>query len=233
MLRLLPIFLCFALSADSQAAGPLTGFPFADESLAYNVSWPSGLSLGEAHMTAHRVTDGWSFSFSIDAGIPGFQVKDTYSSRATNDLCSTEFTRNFSHGSRRSEEKETIDRSLEQVTRKTIPNGGGQSTFSVPDCIKDGLTALYYARRELGQGRVAPAQEILFGGLYDMSLSWAGEATIKVGGKPAVSDKVLCSFKGPASSILVEAYFARDAARTLLLVKAPLAVGSFSMELTR
>jgi len=32
---------------------------------------------------------------------------------------------------------------------------------------------------------------------------------------------------------VVEAYFARDAARTLLLVKAPLAVGSFSMELTR
>ena len=233
MLRLLPVFLCFVLSAASQAAGPLTGFPFADESLAFNVSWPSGLSLGEAHMTAHRVTDGWSFSFSIDAGIPGFQVKDTYASRSTNDLCSTEFDRNFAHGAKKSEEKETIDRSLEQVTRKTVPNGGGQSTFSAPDCVKDGLTALYYTRRELGQGRVPPAQEILIGALYEMTLTWAGESTIKIGGKPAVTDKMLCSLKGPASSIQFEAYFARDAARTPLLVKAPLAVGSFSMELTR
>jgi hypothetical protein len=92
---------------------------------------------------------------------------------------------------------------------------------------------LFYARRELGQGRVPAPQQILFGGLYDMTLTYAGEQTIQVGGKPAISDKVLCSVKGPSSSEEFEMYFARDPARTPLLVKVPFPVGSFSMELVR
>jgi hypothetical protein len=119
------------------------------------------------------------------------------------------------------------------VTRKTIPNGGGQSEFSIPDCVKDGLTMLFYARRELGQGRVPAGQQILFGGLYDLSLTYAGEQTVQVGGKAAVSDKVIGSVKGPSSTETFEMYFARDPARTPLLVKVPFAVGRFSMELVR
>jgi hypothetical protein len=217
---------CFA---ESQ----LTGFPFTDESLTYSVNWPSGLGLGEVHVRARRDGPGWIFDLSVDAGIPGLQVKDTYTSHANGDFCSTEFTRDFSHGAKKSSEKETIERSQETVTRKTIPNGGGQSQFSIPDCVKDGLTMLFYARRELGQGRVPAPQQILFGGLYDMTLTYAGEQTIQVGGKPAISDKVLCSVKGPSSSEEFEMYFARDPARTPLLVKVPFPVGSFSMELVR
>ncbi|MES1256802.1 MAG: DUF3108 domain-containing protein, partial [Acidobacteriota bacterium] len=105
--------------------------------------------------------------------------------------------------------------------------------FSVPDCTKDALTLLFYARRELGQGRVPPAQQILFGGLYDTTLQYAGEETIPFAGKPVVTDKVVCDLKGPSSSLQFEIYFARDAARTPLLFKVPLAMGKFSMELVR
>ncbi|HKD08480.1 MAG TPA: DUF3108 domain-containing protein [Bryobacteraceae bacterium] len=215
------------------AEGPLTGFPFTDESLSYTISWPSGLNLGEVRTRAHRDSGGWEFSFSIDAGIPGFPIKDNYSGRANADFCSTEFERDFSHGARKSTEKTTIDRSIETATRKTIPNGGGQSEFSIPDCVKDALTFLFYTRREMGQGRVPTAQRTLFGGLYDVSLVYAGEQTIQIAKKPVVTDKLVGSVKGPASSQQFEIYFARDPARTPLLVKVPLSVGAFSMELVR
>jgi hypothetical protein len=39
--------------------------------------------------------------------------------------------------------------------------------------------------------------------------------------------------KGPKSSFAFEMFFARDAARTPLLVRVPLSAGSFSMELVR
>lgn len=215
------------------AEGPLTGFPFADEALSYTISWPSGLNLGEIHTRAHRDGGAWEFSFSIDAGIPGFQIKDTYSARSNADFCSTEFTRDFSHGARKSSEKTTIDRPIETATRKTIPNGGGQSEFSIPDCVKDALTLLFYTRREMGQGRVPPAQQTLFGGLYEVNLVYAGEQTIQLKKKPTVTDKLVGSVKGPASTQHFEIFFARDPARTPLLVKVPLPVGAFSMELTR
>ena len=206
------------------AAGPLTGFPFTDETLNYNINWPSGLGLGEVHTKARHDGAGWIFDFSIE---------DAYVAHANGDFCSTEFDRDFSHGSKKSSEKETVDRSTETAVRKTIPNGGGQSQFSVPDCVKDGLTMLFYTRRELGQGRVPEGQQIVFGGLYDLSLVYGGEQTIQVGGKPAVSDKVVGSVKGPSSTETFEMYFARDPARTPLLVKVPFAIGSFSMELVR
>jgi hypothetical protein len=227
------ILVALSISPSCFAAGPLTGFPFTDESLNYNVNWPSGLGLGEVHVKARRDGAGWIFDLAVDAGIPGFSIKDAYSSHANGDFCSTEFTRDFIHGSKKSSEKETIERSTETATRKTIPNGGGQSEFSVPDCVKDGLTMLFYTRRELGQGRVPAGQQILFGGLYDLSLTYAGEQTVQVGGKATVSDKVVGSIKGPSSTETLEMYFARDPARTPLLVKVPFAVGSFSMELVR
>ena len=48
-----------------------------------------------------------------------------------------------------------------------------------------------------------------------------------------VTDKVTCTVKGPASRFDFEMYFARDPARTPLLVNIPLPLGSISMELVR
>jgi hypothetical protein len=54
-----------------------------------------------------------------------------------------------------------------------------------------------------------------------------------MGGKDVQSDEVLCTVKGPSSQFTFEMYFARDPARSPLLVKAPFALGTFSMELIR
>jgi hypothetical protein len=212
------------------SAAALIGFPFSDEDLAYSINWPSGLGLGESHVRARHTGADWKFELTIDAGIPGYQVKDLYNSVANSAFCSASFNRTISHGQRKTEEKEIIETT--EVTRTTL-KGGGESHLVAPDCVKDALTFLFFARRELGQGRVPPSQSILLGGLYPIHLDYAGEQTIKVGDQPTLSDKVLCTIKTASSEVKFEIYFARDPARTPLLVKVPFPVGSFSMELVR
>jgi hypothetical protein len=230
MQRLLAV-LCLGIAGiGSMPAAPVTGFPFADEDLTYTVNWPSGLSLGEGHMHAKHEGSNWSFELLVDASVPGFQVKDVYRSVSNAGFCSVSFDRNTSHGSKKAQEKETIDGTT--ATRDTLSGGGG-SRIPVSDCVKDALTFLYFARRELGQGRVPPAQQILMGGLYQIRLDYAGAQSIPVNEVPTESDKIVCTVKGPASEFKFEVYFARDAARTPLLFKAPLAMGMFSMELVR
>ena len=215
------------------APGPvLTGFPFTDETLNYNINWPGGLSFGEGHLQAKHAASGWGFEFALDASVPGFAVKDSYASLANADFCSMEFSKQFVHGARKGGEKEEIDRAHETATRQTL-NGGGKGEFPISDCVKDALTLLFYTRRELGQGRVPPAQPMLFGGLYETRLAYSGAQTIPVAGKSEVTDKIVCTVKGNASSVQFEIYFARDAARTPLLFKVPLPIGRISMELVR
>jgi hypothetical protein len=149
------------------------------------------------------------------------------------DFCSASFDRSTSHGSRTAQEKETVDRDRSTVTRETVAKEGGKSDFAVPICVKDALTYLFFTRRELGQGRVPGAQKILYGGLYEIRMTYAGAPMIPVGDKQVQSDQVTCTVKTAASEYTFDVYFARDAARTPLLIAAPLAMGKFSMELIR
>jgi len=224
----------FLLAAVAAPPSPqqLNGFPFTDETLNYSVNWPSGLSLGEGHLSAKHSSAGWNFELNLDAGVPGYPVKDSYLSSATNDFCSTIFERTSQHGSRQTDEKETVDSQGLTAKRVTL-KGGGESTFAVPGCVKDALTFLYFTRRELGQGRVPPAQQTLFGNLYQTRLEYSGAQVIPVGGKGVETDKIISSMQGPSSNLKFEMYFARDAARTPLLIKVMLAMGPFSMELVR
>ncbi len=234
VIRLAALTAFCALSFRAQSSTPpaLTGFPFTDEDLNYSVNWPSGINLGEAHLHAKRAGSNWNYSFTLNAGIPGFQVQDIYHGDSTADFCSSSFDRETTHGSRKVDEKETVDRARGVVTRATS-GGGGQSDIPVSGCVKDALTYLFYTREELGQGRVPAAEQILFGGLHRMSLAYAGAPMISVGGRQVQSDEVTCTVSGPSSSYTFDMYFARDPARTPLLVKAPFAMGTFSMELIR
>jgi hypothetical protein len=216
------------------AALAQTGFPFQDESLHYNVNWPSGLSLGEATFTAHHKAGAWELAMTLDAGVPGFAVADKIRSSVTDDLCSLELERDISHGARKTREKTTFDEKKGEATRTTVfPLGGGTSTLSFAGCPRDAMAFLYFARRELGQGRVAPAQPVFFGSAYSVRMDYTGAQTITVSDKPSVTDHLVVSVKGPKSSISLEAFFARDAARTPLLIRVPLSEGTFSMELVR
>ena len=160
-------------------------------------------------------------------------MRDDYRAAATKDLCTNAFSRTFSHGARKSDENTTVQNGT--AKRETV--GGGESGIPVPACVRDALTFLFYTRLELGQGRVPSSQTILFGSAYRAQLDYAGAPMITIGNATAQADRLngtVTSVKNPGASPLhFEVFFARDAARTPLLVKVPLAIGTFSMELVR
>ena len=221
---ILAILSTLALRADT-----LTGFPFSDETLRYQVNWPSGLSLGEATLAAHRSGDNWDLSLTFNVDIPGAPYVDRYHSISNDTGCSSEFERDSRHGKKIANEKTEFDYRQGRASRVT--KDGGKSEVTIGSCARDALAFLYFARRELGQGRVPPQQEIFFGASYSVRLDYTGEEKVLVGGKPAVSDRVAVSFRGPASNASFEIFFARDAARTPLVVRIPSNLGTINMEL--
>jgi hypothetical protein len=234
MIRIPRFLVGAAVLVLAATAHAQTGFPFRDESLHYNVNWPSGLGLGESVFRAGRTESGWDFSMTLNAAVPGFAVADTIKSSATAELCSVNLDRDLSHGGRKSGEKTAFDQQKGMAHRTTVlPAGGGASDFDIPSCARDALVFLYYTRRELGQGRVPPPQQVFFGGGYSVTMEYTGAMTIPVSEKQQVTDHLVVSVKGQKSDITFEVFFARDPARTPLLVKVPFSLGTFSMELAR
>ena len=218
-------------------ASAQSGFPSSDEVLSYRVNWPSGLSLGEGRMTAvhSQASKGeagrWEFELSLDAAVPGFKVSDHYRATATADFCSSRLVKEATHGERKTSESTIFD--LHRHVAERATEGGGKSESSINNCPHDALTFLFFTRSELSQGRVPPAEAVLFGATYQVRLEYTGPQAISVGGKKAEADRVVAHLKGPASDVAVEFFFARDPARTPLLIRAPLSMGTFAMELVR
>jgi len=219
------------LLAAALVIGPVfAADPFRDESLHYSVNWPSGLSLGEARMEASRAGDRWKYTFTLDAAIPGFAAQDTYESLASGDFCSAEFTRRSMHGKRKSAEKTVFNSPAGTALRQTL-NGGGSSRLDVPACPHDALTFLFFIRRELAGGRVPGPQTVYFGAPYQVRLEFGGVQTVRVNDAATRAERVLATYKGPASGSTFEMYFAPDAVRTPVLVRATLPAGTFTLEL--
>lgn len=204
-------------------------FPAGDETLNYTINWPSGLSLGEGHLRAHRAADRWEFEMTIEATIPAFGISDRYHSEATGNFCSLEFDKQTIHGKKKSHEKVTFD-SRKNVARR-VTMGGGKSEIPISACTRDALAYLFYARRELASGRIPAPEKVLFGAPYQVRMEYTGAQTVAVNEKRMQADRVVVSFKGPASDLNFEMFLARDAARTPLVFRAPFAMGTFSMEL--
>jgi hypothetical protein len=221
--------LCLVSAANAQ-----TGFPFQNESLHYTINYSSGLSLGDANLTAHKNANGWDFTVTLDAAAAGFTVKDKYTSSMIAGYCSTELTRDTIHASRTTREKTTFDQEKQTAHRQTeLPSDGGYSDLNTGPCGRDAISFLYFVRKELGQGRVPPPQVVYFGSAYTVQQSYTGAQTITAGDKKEVTDHLVFAVKGPRSEFSVEVNYARDAARTPLLVKIPQAVGTLSMEIVR
>jgi hypothetical protein len=222
---------CLALAWPAAAQ---SGFPFQDESLRYGVSWQSGLSLGEAAMNARHAGKGWEFTVSVNAVVPGFSLNDSFRALADAGLCSTELDRTTDHRGKSGSERTTFDQAAGSARRLTLfPAAGGESTFSIPSCARDAVAYIYYARVELGQGRVPPAQQVYFGSAYNVRLTYVGDETLKVADKPTLTDHLAASVKGPKADFTLDIFYARDPARTPLAVRIPAPVGVLSLELAR
>jgi len=237
-MRAMAVAAPFLFVALALFAAPVAEPTLPNETLRYSVNWPSGLSLGEATLSAsssQKVVNGrelpqMRFQFELDAGVPGFAVSDRFHSSASGSFCSEEFQKTISQGSKRADDKETFDPSTGTVTRGT---GAGESDITSNACGKDALAFLYFVRQELSQGRMPPRQTVFFGAPYEIKLDSAGPESVKIGGATVETEHVKASVSGPSSNINFDVYFLKDKARTLALVRVPLALGTFSMELVK
>jgi hypothetical protein len=234
----LPIALLASLVASSAYGTAVAAkLPFEDETLRFNVNWPSGLSLGEAELAATRQkaeAEGERFElrFRLDASIPSFHVADRYRSVTAGELCSTEFEKEVEHGTKKARELTTFDSGGGTATRETL-GGGGKSEIQVRACARDALAFLYHVRSELASGRIPPQQDVLFGASYNIRLEYLGRQAVRVGGATTEADRMQVNVKGTASDTAFEIYFALDAVRTPVLARVPLPMGTFTLELVR
>ena len=223
-----------ATAKPAPAAEQPTGFPNTGESLNYSLKWPGGASLGEAHLRAAKSADGWQFDFSLNASVPGFALSDHYHSRANTDFCSLELEKQTTHGQRKTHEKTVFYYHEGSATRTTLVEGGGHTDISIGNCAHDGLDFVFFARRELALGHgVPPQQDVLFGASYSVRMAFAGVQDITVAGKRYQADHLILYLRGPASDSQLDMFLERTPARTPLVIKAPLPVGTLSMELER
>jgi hypothetical protein len=225
-----------ALTAELRGAAAEEKKVVQNETLHYSINWPSGLSLGEGQMSSTRTKssdgDHWDFSLSLEAAIPGFPVQESITSKATAGYCSTELEKNLVRGKKTSKETTSFDAKKMTATRTTL-NGGGKSEISIPACAKDALAYIFFLRRELAQGRLPQMQKVFYGAGYDTRFQFMGPQSIRVGDAQVDTDRLVGTIKGPASENTVEIFFARDAVRTPVLVRVPMAMGKFSMEIVR
>jgi hypothetical protein len=209
------------------------------EVLHYSINWPSGLSLGEASLRSDRtgegtaVTPGWDFELNLDASVPGFAIRDQYHSTANLDFCSEQLQKKISRGARKNEERVTFQPDKDTATRETVRGDqtGGKTEISVSSCARDALTLLQFVRKELAQGRLPPQQPAILGAAYQVRLEFLGSTPVRLGNQQIDADRFHTSIKGPASDLTLELFFARDAVRTPLMVKIPLSLATFTVEL--
>ena len=207
------------------------------EILHYSVNWPSGLSLGEASLRSDRTGEGpaagWDFEMNLDASVPGFAIRDEYHSSANPDFCSWKLDKKTSRGTRKNEERITFDPTKTIATRETVRGDrtGGNTELNVPSCARDALTLLQFVRRELAQGRLPSQQPAFLGAAYQVRLEFLGSTPVRLGAQQVDADRFRTSIKGPASDLTLELFFARDAVRTPVMVKIPLSLATFTVEL--
>jgi hypothetical protein len=222
-----------AAPAKATPAPPAPAAPksIKSESLKYELNWPSGLSLGQAILSAAPSDSLLSFGFQMDASVPGFSLSESVDSRATPEYCSSLLYKRGTRGSRKVDERTEFDRAKMTATRAT--EGGGKTELSTSPCAKDALTFVYFLRRELAAGRLPQQQKVYYGGAYAVSVKFVGTERVVIGNEASEAERITATIKGPAAQMTADMFFAKDATRTPLLVRVPLKVGQFSLELIR
>lgn len=220
------VFLSLLIAGNAQPSKGTQG-----ESLQYSVNWPSGLSLGEAQLRASRAADRYQYNFRFDAAIPGFSVSTEAKALATAQFCTLELDKHTTRGSRKGSEHTNFDQTKRTAERET--KNGGKTTLDLPACAKDALTYLYYLRKELAQGRLPVPQSVLYGAPYQVRLEFGGRQSLRLSSETFDVDRIVAHVKGPSADLTAELFLAHDETRTPVLVRVPLALGTFSMEISR
>ena len=132
-------------------------------------------------------------------------------------------------GRRSADETTTFDQQAGKATRQT--KNGGKSEFDIGNCARDALDYFQFLRRSLSQGTLPPHQTVYYGAGYKVSAQFIGTQTVRVGGAAVEADQLAITIKGEKTDITVQAYFDKQPSRRLILLKVPLSLATFSMEL--
>lgn len=202
------------------------------EILRFEIRNASGLELGEIELSAAPANgaDAWEFVLQAQAAIPQFPVAEWTRAAATG-LCTTESEKKAVRGKRRIDEKTTFDQRTLKATRETAK--GGSSELTIPPCARDALTYLYHLRKELALGRLPQVQTVFYGAPYQVTAQFKGTQSVKLGEAQLEAERIIVSIKGPASKADIEMLFERDAVRTPVSVRVPVANGSIVLERAR
>ena len=203
-----------------------------DERLEYTITWPSGLPVGRAELRARDLDPGWRFEMTLRASLPQIEVDDAFVSRTDAEMCSQTFEKHVRHGAKRAHESLRFGpRELER-TNLEAPTSEHPGRIAVGDCARDALAYLFFLRRDLAAGRIPAPGNIYFGAGYRIRLEFVRTRWLPVAEERRLADEIRVAVRGPASEHAFAVYFARDPARTPLLVRADFEEGPFSMLLS-
>lgn len=203
-----------------------------DERLEYAITWPSGLAVGKAEFRARDLDPGWRFEMTLRASLPQIEIDDAFVSRTDPAMCSETFEKHVRHGAKRAHELLRFGpRELER-TNLEAPRAEPPGKSPVGNCARDALAYLYFLRQDLAAGRIPAPGNIYFGAGYRIRLEFVRTRWLAVSGERRLVDEIRVRVRGPASEHTFSVYFARDPARTLLLVRADFEGGPFSMRLS-
>lgn len=176
----------------------------------------------------HVVGDGKTYSFYDGF----FKVRDRYESYIdTSSLQPYKFIRNVYEGGYKKYQTVTFDHS----GNKAVSNDG---TFSVPNCVQDVISSIYYARNiDFSKYKVndkIPFSMFLDNETYNLYLRYLGKETIKTkyGKFRAIKFKPLLVkgtiFEGGEK---MEVWVSDDANHLPLRIESPISVGSVKVDM--
>lgn len=231
-LGVIPLLLVLPGKLGAQAA-PASWPPLAKgERLVYKLLWPSGLPLGEAVLNASRAGQEVRFSLTVDADLPQHHASYSFSSTATDELCSRRFRQRSQEGRRSWEESVEFDQERHEAR---YTRGAQVSTVSVPECARDPLTLLYFFRRQIAFQEVPrgqPHQGVFTLGA-DFSVNFEVGAAEPVQKKSPAweGDRYLISYVGPAGRNSFEVWIRPDLSRQPVAIQVTFPLATYTAEL--
>ncbi len=222
---------CLLALAPGPAPGQSADFrPFVEgERLVYRLLWPSGLPLGEAVFEVTPQGNELHFRASVEASLPQNRFNSTFSAVAAREkLCSLQFHQKLEEGSQSSEEALEFDQAAHRVRRI---RGRDATTAPIPECARDPLTFLYYARSRLAAGEPVEPGSLHYGRESPAQLAPGRAGTVEVGGAPRPGEKFTLRFAARNRDRTLEIWFAPDATRIPLRFTIPTSLADFKAEL--
>jgi len=217
-------------------AAPASWPPLATgERLIYKLLWPSGLPLGEAVLDASRADQEFRLSLTVDADLPQHHASYSFSSTATDELCSLRFRQRSQEGRRSWEESVEFDQERHEAR---YTRGAQISAVSVPECARDPLTLLYFFRRQLAFQEVPRGQPhngaFHLGADFSVSFEAVTPETVQMGTmgtKVWEGDRYLISYVGPAGRNSFEVWIRPDLSRAPVAMKVTFPLATYTAEL--